>query len=444
MLAFVLDGEEEEDALIGYNMPDRWFGETRGPLARGARGARATLVPERRSKKPTTLVSFAAAKTVCNYLGDEESEQDEPRVPLIAVDLRSILKNGHKATANNSTHRDEDEDADEHESNEIPEVNSDDTSKNTSQVNSKKAASDKIKKSASDNITKPASVNNHESSGINKKLIQVNTNNPATNEPAQVYRKEPTSVKKNKSSTKGNTSARTISEKFTSSVFSPTLFGIGAEVNIEEVVIDWDKELSKNSKGTVPLSDYNQRLPRSPIKPSFSQSHSGKPSSSQSRRTRFPSSRAIPATMEPRARVGKNRGQQNFADQDLQHFLFAHGDTPNSLETTKRVLDELLTDFITELCFEAHRSAQLSGRQKIKPDDIKFACRKNPEYLGKINETFNKKTQIEEARKLLDQNDDKITKSNVKAMEEPLGDADDDDIDSRTVGGRSNGTGAGK
>ncbi|KAG4424481.1 hypothetical protein IFR04_002359 [Cadophora malorum] len=150
--------------------------------------------------------------------------------------------------------------------------------------------------------------------------------------------------------------------------------------------------------------------------------------------------------MEPRARVGKNRGQQNFADQDLQHFLFAHGDVPNSLETTKRVLDELLTDFITELCFEAHRSAQLSGRQKIKPDDIKFACRKNPEYLGKINETFNKKTAIEEARKLLDQNDDKITKSNVKALEEePLGDADDDmDLDSRTVGGRSTGTGAGR
>lgn len=66
--------------------------------------------------------------------------------------------------------------------------------------------------------------------------------------------------------------------------------------------------------------------------------------------------------------------------------------------------------------------------------------------MGKINETFNKKTAIEEARKLLDQNDDKITKSNVKALEEePLGDADDDmDLDTRTIGGRSNGTGAGR
>lgn len=139
--------------------------------------------------------------------------------------------------------------------------------------------------------------------------------------------------------------------------------------------------------------------------------------------------------MEPRARVGKNRGQQNFSDQELQHFLFAHGDHPHSLDLTKRVLDELLTDFITETCFEAHRSAQLAGRQKIKLDDIKFACRKNPSYLGKIQETLDKKAEIDAARKLLDQNDDKITKSNVKALEEePLNDADDDlDIEMKTA-----------
>lgn len=46
-----------------------------------------------------------------------------------------------------------------------------------------------------------------------------------------------------------------------------------------------------------------------------------------------------------------------------------------------------------------------------------------------------KKVEIDLARKLLDQNDDKITKSNIKAMEEPLGDADDDmDLD---LGGKA-------
>jgi transcription initiation factor TFIID subunit 13 len=56
------------------------------------------------------------------------------------------------------------------------------------------------------------------------------------------------------------------------------------------------------------------------------------------------------------------------------------------------------------------------------------------------------RTLIENARKLVDQNDDTITKSDVKALEEePLGDADDDvDMDTRTIGGKSTGTGAGR
>jgi transcription initiation factor TFIID subunit 13 len=95
------------------------------------------------------------------------------------------------------------------------------------------------------------------------------------------------------------------------------------------------------------------------------------------------------------------------------------------------------------MCFEAHRSAQLAGRQKIKLDDIKFACRKNPAYLGKIEEMFVKKAIIAEARKAVDVTDDKIIQSTAKQMvEEPLGDADDDmDLE---VTAKSTGTGAGK
>ena len=111
----------------------------------------------------------------------------------------------------------------------------------------------------------------------------------------------------------------------------------------------------------------------------------------------------------------------------VQHFLFGHGDTPLALDSTRRVLDELATDFITELCFEAHRAAQVAGRQKVKLEDVKFACRKSPIYLGKIEEIFGRKEIIDKAKKLVDMNDDKITKSNVMGLEEePLGAADDD------------------
>ena len=39
---------------------------------------------------------------------------------------------------------------------------------------------------------------------------------------------------------------------------------------------------------------------------------------------------------------------------------------------------------------------------------------------------LDKKTEIDNTRKLIDSNDDKITKSAVRAMEEPLNDLDDD------------------
>lgn len=49
-----------------------------------------------------------------------------------------------------------------------------------------------------------------------------------------------------------------------------------------------------------------------------------------------------------------------------------------------------------------------------------------------------KKEAIDNARKTLDVNDDKITKSNVRALEEPpLGDGDDDpDVDTQMPRGK--------
>jgi transcription initiation factor TFIID subunit 13 len=91
-------------------------------------------------------------------------------------------------------------------------------------------------------------------------------------------------------------------------------------------------------------------------------------------------------------------------------LLYAHGDVPNSLDSTKKVLDEMLSDFIVELSFEADRAAQLAGRQKVKVDDFKFACRKDPVKLGKIQEVFDKKAEIDAIRKAVDTSDDKITK----------------------------------
>jgi transcription initiation factor TFIID subunit 13 len=125
--------------------------------------------------------------------------------------------------------------------------------------------------------------------------------------------------------------------------------------------------------------------------------------------------------MEPRARAGKNVGKMNFGHNErtpspLHHSLFlprlsltlpstvaqllyGHGDVRAPLNETVRVLDEILTEFIQGVSFEATRAAQHAGRQKVKFEDFEFAMRRNPTYMGKIQEVFEKKKEIEAARK---------------------------------------------
>ncbi|KAG6009263.1 hypothetical protein E4U21_002867 [Claviceps maximensis] len=158
--------------------------------------------------------------------------------------------------------------------------------------------------------------------------------------------------------------------------------------------------------------------------------------------------------MEPRARAGKNVGKMNFSHNELAQLLYAHGDVKNPLPETVRVLDEILTDFMQSIAFEATRAAHYSGRQKIKYEDFEFAFRRNPTFLGKVQEVFEKQREIKKAREILRDGEDEIIKdvadeekrrqkeggsgsgagagagagagNAVKKVEEELGEADDD------------------
>ncbi|KAK7430598.1 hypothetical protein QQZ08_002890 [Neonectria magnoliae] len=143
--------------------------------------------------------------------------------------------------------------------------------------------------------------------------------------------------------------------------------------------------------------------------------------------------------MEPRARAGKNVGKMNFSHNELAQLLYAHGDVQNPLPETVRVLDEILTDFMQSIAFEATRAANYSGRQKIKYEDFEFAFRKNPAFLGKVQEVFEKQKEIKKAREILRDGEDEIMKdaadeekkhnkpeAQAHRVEEELGEADDD------------------
>ncbi|UQC74389.1 transcription initiation factor IID [Colletotrichum lupini] len=112
--------------------------------------------------------------------------------------------------------------------------------------------------------------------------------------------------------------------------------------------------------------------------------------------------------MEPRARAAKNVGKMNFSHNELAQLLYAHGDVRNPLPETIRVLDEIVTEFIQGMAFEATRAANYAGRQKVKYEDFEFAFRKNDAFLGKVQEVFEKKGEIESAKKIFTKDDEAV------------------------------------
>ncbi|KAL5615089.1 hypothetical protein BROUX41_005148 [Berkeleyomyces rouxiae] len=115
--------------------------------------------------------------------------------------------------------------------------------------------------------------------------------------------------------------------------------------------------------------------------------------------------------MEPRARAIKSLGKMTFNNTELTQLLYAHGDVQNPLPETIRVLDEIATDFIQSLAFDATRAANYAGRQKVKFEDFEFVFRKNPMFLGKVQEVFEKKGEIDNARKIIDDSEHAIMKN---------------------------------
>ena len=116
--------------------------------------------------------------------------------------------------------------------------------------------------------------------------------------------------------------------------------------------------------------------------------------------------------MEPRARVSRHKGTLNFPD-DLRRLLFAYGAPSNPYSTsyedaiypeTLRCLDDITTDFIIETCHNAVSVANLAGRQKLKLDDFLFALRKDEKKLGRVQLQFERKKEIEDAKKGFDSN----------------------------------------
>ncbi|KAI5297157.1 Transcription initiation factor TFIID subunit 13 [Ascosphaera atra] len=136
---------------------------------------------------------------------------------------------------------------------------------------------------------------------------------------------------------------------------------------------------------------------------------------------------------EPRVRLTRHQGQLNFGP-ELRLLLHAYGDPlphpslpQEPLPETLRCLDEIVTDFIIDTCHSAAQCAAYARRQKIKVDDFRFALRRDPVKLGRVQELFRLERELKEARRAFDQNDDRVAASGKKDLAELAESAPDEE-----------------
>ncbi|ORY87057.1 transcription initiation factor IID, 18kD subunit-domain-containing protein [Protomyces lactucae-debilis] len=96
------------------------------------------------------------------------------------------------------------------------------------------------------------------------------------------------------------------------------------------------------------------------------------------------------------------RRQPNAAlfGKDLRSMMYAFGDEAPQADSVQ-VMEDILVDYISELCSEAGRVA--GQRQKVKVDDFKFALRRDTKKLGRVEELLTMQKEIQQARKLFDE-----------------------------------------
>ncbi|KAG9287257.1 hypothetical protein G9A89_008887 [Geosiphon pyriformis] len=85
---------------------------------------------------------------------------------------------------------------------------------------------------------------------------------------------------------------------------------------------------------------------------------------------------------------------------DLSQLMYGFGDVPNPASDTVNVLEEMVIDYITEMCIKA---SQVAGtRSKVKVEDFKFLLRNDPKKLARVEELLYMSEDIKRARQSFD------------------------------------------
>lgn len=112
------------------------------------------------------------------------------------------------------------------------------------------------------------------------------------------------------------------------------------------------------------------------------------------------------------------KGKQRFFTNDLKSLLFAFGDSPSPNIETIHMLEDAVTSYLIDIIMEANKVRKLQKRNKFTESDLRFALRKDPIKLGRVQDLSVLSKEISRANKLFDVND-KSTGGNNTSSKKP-------------------------
>ncbi|CAK7909240.1 transcription initiation factor TFIID subunit 13 [[Candida] anglica] len=115
----------------------------------------------------------------------------------------------------------------------------------------------------------------------------------------------------------------------------------------------------------------------------------------------------------------KRRRKQRLFTKDIEQLLFSLGDPSYGLEPTVNALEEVLTEFLTDLCHNTSVYARAHGRNKVKMDDFPFALRNDPLKLARIEYIIKQSQRIEKAKKMYNLDDKSVATQAIGKPEKP-------------------------
>ncbi|RKP27560.1 transcription initiation factor IID, 18kDa subunit, partial [Syncephalis pseudoplumigaleata] len=80
-------------------------------------------------------------------------------------------------------------------------------------------------------------------------------------------------------------------------------------------------------------------------------------------------------------------------------MMYGFGDVPHPDMDTVNVLEEMVVDYITDMCHQAARLS--SNKSKVTVDDFKYVLRHDTKKLARVEELIRMSEDIKAARKIV-------------------------------------------